>query len=73
MGKGIKKAPPYTSFSPVTSKNVTVSPHFLFFSFNPFVTLLQNFKAIPSVNPKLLNLNQDHTTPFKKWLFFKSL
>ena len=70
MGKGIKKSPPrHTTFSSVTSKNVRVSPHFLFFSFNPFVTLLQNFKATPSVSPKLLNLNQDHTTPLKKWLF----
>ena len=33
---GDKKAPP-TSFSPVTSTNVAVTPqHFLIFSFNPF-------------------------------------
>ena len=38
-GEGVKKAP-HTSFSPVTSTNVRVSPHFLTFSFNPFVTLV---------------------------------
>ena len=61
---GGKKAPP-TSFSPVTSTNVGISyQNFLTFSFNLFVKLVQNFKAIPSASPKLLNLNQDH--PSKK-------
>ena len=54
-----------TSFSPVTSTNLEISPqNFLTFSFNPFATLVQNFKFVPSVSPKLLNLNQDH--PSKK-------
>ena len=71
MGKGIKKSPPcHTTFSSVTSKNVRVSPHFLFFSFNPFVTLLQNFKATPSVSPKLLNLNQDHSYKIEVMITF---
>ena len=61
---GGKKAPP-TSFSPVTTTNVGLSPQNLpNISFNPFVTLVQNFKVIPSVSPKLVNLNQDH--PSKK-------
>ena len=62
-----KKAPP-TSFSPVTSTNVGIRPqYFLTFSFDPFATLMLNFKFVPSVSPKLLNLNQDH--PSKKWFF----
>ena len=69
---GEKRLPP-TSFSPVTSTNVGFGPqNFLTFSFNPFATLLQNFKFVPSASPKLLNLNQDH--PSKKAIFMvKSL
>ena len=67
LKKKPKKAPP-TSFSPVTSTNVEFGPqNFLTFSFNPFATLVQNFKFVPSANPKLLNLNQDH--PSKKVIF----
>ena len=41
-------------------------------SFNLISTLVWIFKAIPSVNPQLLNLNQDH--PSKKVVFLvKSL
>ena len=58
MGWGQKGLP--TSFSPVTSTNVRFGPqNFLTFSFNPFATLVQNFKFAPSASPKLLNLNQD--------------
>ena len=40
---------------PVTSTNVRISlKSFLTFSFNPFATLVQNFKAEPSAGPKLL-------------------
>ena len=69
---GAKKVPP-TSFSPVTSKNVGFGPqNFLTFSVNPFDTLVQNFKFVPSASPKILNLNQDH--PSKKAIFLvKSL
>ena len=39
------------SFSPVTSTNVGISPlNFLNFSFNPFATLVLNFKAILSAS-----------------------
>ena len=38
------------------------------FSFNPFTTLLYNFKTIPSDSPKLLSLNQGH--PSKKQFFW---
>ena len=71
-GWGAKNAP-CTSFPLVTSTNTGISPeNFLNFSFNPFATLVQNFKFIPSVSPKLLNLNQDH--PSKKVVFLvKSL
>ena len=69
---GGQKSPP-TSFSPVTSTNVGSGPqNFLTFSFNLFVTLVQNFKFVPSASPKLLNVNQDH--PSKKAIFLvKSL
>ena len=57
-----------TSFSPVTSTNVGFGPqNFFTFSFNPFSTLVQNFKFAPSASPKFLNLNQDH--PSKKAIF----
>ena len=60
---GGKKAP--TSFSPVTSTNVGFGPqNVLTFSFNPFATLVENLKFVPSASPKLLNLNEDH--PSKK-------
>ena len=67
------KEVPRTSFSPVTSTNVGFgSQNFLTFSFNPFATLVQNFKFVSSASPKLLNLNQDH--PSKKVIFLvKSL
>ena len=70
---GLAKETPPTSFFPVTSTNVRISHYnFLIFSFNPFVTLVQNFKFVPSASPKLLNLNQDH--PSKKAIFLvKSL
>ena len=41
--------------------------NFLNFSFNPFTTLVLNFKFGPSASPKLLTLNQDH--PSKKAIF----
>ena len=60
--RGGGKKPP-TSFSPVTSTNVGSGPqNFLTFGFNPFATLVQNFKFVPSTSPKLLNFNQDHPT-----------
>ena len=66
-GRGQKDPP--TSFSPVTSTNVEISPqNFLTFNFNRFVTLVLNFNAIPSTSTKLLNLNQDQTS--KKWFFW---
>ena len=70
VGRGGQKGPP-TSFSPVTSTNVGFGPqNFLTFSFNPFATLVQNFKFVPSASPKLLNLNH----PSKKVIFLvKSL
>ena len=56
---------PTTSFSPVTFTNVGSNrQNFQTSSFNPFATLVQNFKAIPSASPKLLSLNQEH--PSKK-------
>ena len=62
-----QKGPP-TSFFPVTSTNIGIGPYnFLTFSFNPFATLMQNFKFVPIASPKLLNLNQDH--PSKKTIF----
>ena len=64
-GVGVGQKAPATSFSPVTSTNVGFSPqNFLNFNFNPFATLVENFKFVPSASPKLLNWNQDH--PSKK-------
>ena len=69
MGEGKKVLP--TSFSLVTSTHVGFGPqNFLTFSFNPFTTLMQNFKFVPSASPELLNLNEDH--PSKKKRFFWS-
>ena len=57
---GRQKSHP-TCFSFATSTNVGFGPrNFLAFSFNPFTTLVQNVKFLPSASPKLLNLNQDH-------------
>ena len=69
-GRGSKKTTP-TSFSPVTSINVALSPeNFPTFSFNPFATLVQNFMVIPSSSTKSLNLNQDH--PLQKLFWSNS-
>ena len=73
-GRGGGQKDPPTSFSFVSSTNVEFGPkNFLTFSFNPFATLVQNFKfQVPSASSKLLNLNQDH--PSKKAIFLvKSL
>ena len=65
-GGGGGKSP--FSFFAVISTNVGIGPcNFLTFSFNPFATLVRNFKFAPSASPKLLNLNQDH--PSKKAIF----
>ena len=72
MGESTKSpppSPPPTGFSPVTSRNVGISPqNILTFSFNPFATMLYLVaKAVPSASPKLLNLKEDH--PSKKVVF----
>ena len=57
-----------TSFFHVTSTNIGITPKiFLACSFNPFATLVQNFKATPNANPKLLNW-----APLRKILIFWS-
>ena len=64
-GRGQKAPPPPSSFSPIASTNVGIRPqNFLNFDFNPFATLVSNFKFEPSVSPQLLNLNQDHPCAF---------
>ena len=56
----------YTPFNTIDLQN------FLTFSFNSFITLVQNFTFVPTASPKLLNLNQDHLS--KKAVFLvKSL
>ena len=37
------------------------------FTFNPFDILVENFKAIPCASPKVLNLNQGHTSKKFFW------
>ena len=70
MGGGGKPPTP-NFFSPVTSTNVGFGPqNFLAFSFNPFATLVQNFKFVPGASPKLLNLNQDQLS--KKAIFWSN-
>ena len=70
-GRGPKR-PPYQFFPSIFCKRRFGPQSFLTFSFDPFVTLVQNFKFVPSASPKLLNLNQDH--PSKKAIFLvKSL
>ena len=60
---GWAKAPP-TSVSPVTSTNVEFGPqNFLTFNFNPFVTLVKNFKFLPSASP---NIELEPRPPLKK-------
>ena len=72
MVGGQKGPPPLLVFPTATSTNVEFGPqNFLTFIFNPFATLVQNFKFVPSANPKLLNLNQDH--PKKAIFLVKSL
>ena len=68
----VKKALP-TNFPPVTFTHEGISHrNFLTFSFNPFVTLVSNFLAIPMASPKCLSLTQEH--PSKKLFFLvKSL
>ena len=69
--RGTKSSAPPTSFSPVTSTNVKIRhQNFVTFSFNPFSTLVQNFKAIPNASHKLLTLAQDH--PPKKVVFWSN-
>ena len=56
MGTGVKNAPLY-QFSLVTSTNLGFTPkNILNFSFNSFVTLVYNFKFVPSTRPKFLIL-----------------
>ena len=53
---GGRESPPPSQFFPVTSTNVRItSQNFLSSSFNPFATLVENFKVAPSASPKLLN------------------
>ena len=64
-GRGGKNAS-LTILVPVISTNVWISSqNFLTFRFNPFVTLVWNFKFVPSGSSKLLNLNQEHPSPQK--------
>ena len=60
---GRRKSPlHHNSFSPVISTNVWIShQNILTFSLNPFATRNLSFKAITSVSPEILNLNQDYT------------
>ena len=59
---------PSASVSPVTSTSIGISPKiYLTFIFNTFAKLVSNLTAIPSASPKLLILNQEHTS---KKLFF---
>ena len=69
---GDKKTPPYHLKFPATFPRVGTCPaNFKNFSFNTFSTLLSNYKVISTTIPKLLNLNQDHSS--KKSVFMVRL
>ena len=65
-GGGSSRSPTYQFLQfLVTSKNVgfsTQTPNLLTFSFHTFETLVQCFKVISNVSPKLLHLNQEHSS-----------
>ena len=63
-GGGGQKGPPYQFFPCNFYKRRNWPSELSDFSFNPFATLVQNIKFLPSASPKFLNLNQDH--PHKK-------
>ena len=71
-GGGRQKAPlPPTSFSPVISTNAKFGPkNFLTFSVNPFDTLVQNFKFVPSASPNYWTWTK--TTAQKKRFFWSN-
>ena len=57
-GGGVKAKGTSFEFSPVNFLEVGVSPqNILTFSFSTFAALLCSFKFIPSISPKILNLN----------------
>ena len=63
---------PLPVFPPVTSTNVGISlQNFLAFSFNSIVTLVQNFKFMPSISPNYWTWNK--TTPKKVVFLVKYL
>ena len=70
MGGGKKPPSPYQSFLCKFYKRWIWPQNFLTFNFNPFATLVQNFKFVPSASTKLLNVNQDH--PSKKGFFWSN-
>ena len=57
---GAEKDPSYQFFPCNFNKLRISSQNFLTLSFNHFAILVKTFKAIPSANPKLLNLNLAH-------------
>ena len=60
--------PPPPSFSPVTSTNRGPNPqNFLAFSFNPFATMVENFKVISRCQSQIIELER---RPFLKKVFF---
>ena len=62
----------YVYFNPIQNGEGKKTFALLTFSFNPFATLVYNFRFLPSASPKLLNLNQEHIS--KKAVFLvKSL
>ena len=63
-GRRAQLAPYHFFLSSVTSTNVGIShQNFLIFSFNPFATLVQNFKFVSSVSSKIIELKP--TLPLK--------
>ena len=63
-GGGAKRPSPLISFPPVFSTSVGLNPqNFLTFSFNPFSTLVLNFKFVPSA---YFSPNNSKVCPVKK-------
>ena len=68
-----RKKNPQLSLS-TFSPNVRIgSQNYLTISFNPFATLLSNFKFIAGASPKLLHLNQENLSKKSYFFLVKSL
>ena len=69
-GGGKAKRPNYQC-CPISTNVVIIPQNFWTFIFNPFFSLMQNLKTLPSASSNLLNLNQEYLS--KMWFFCSNL